>query len=136
MPFDPITAISQVANTVLDRVLPNKAANDAAKMELAKIQLDGELATYSDQIKVDLAEAASSSVWVSGWRPYVGWVCGTGLAYQFVVRPLFTFAAGLWGSHTVAPELEMGSMMELLAGMLGFGAMRTVEKIQGVQTGH
>lgn len=136
MAFDPITAISQVANTVLDRVLPDKAANDAGKLELAKIQINGELATYSDQIKVDLAEAASSSVWVAGWRPYVGWVCGTGLAYQFVVRPLFTFVAGLCGSHTVAPELEMGSMMELLAGMLGFGAMRTVEKVQGVQTGH
>lgn len=133
MPFDPISSLAQVANTVLDRVLPDKAANDAGKLELAKLQLNGELSTYAGQIQVDLAEAASKSVWVAGWRPYVGWVCGTGLAYQFVVRPLFTFIAAAFGSHAIAPALEMGSMMELLAGMLGFGAMRTVEKVQGVQ---
>lgn len=136
MPFDPISAVSQVVNTVLDRVLPDKAANDAGKLELAKMQLNGDLATYSGQIEVDLAEAKSSSIFVAGWRPYVGWVCGTGLAYQFIVRPLLMAVFGVFGSHAVAPPLEMGSMMELLAGMLGFGAMRTVEKVQGVQTGH
>lgn len=136
MPFDPISSIAQVANTVLERVLPDKAAQAAAQVELAKMQLSGDLAQVSGQIEVNRAEAVSASVLVAGWRPYVGWVCGTGLAYQFILRPLLTFAVGVFGSHMVAPPLEMGSMMELLTGMLGFGAMRTVEKVNGVSTGH
>lgn len=134
MPFDPISSIAQVANTVLSRVLPDKEAQAAAQVELAKMQLSGDLAATAAQIDVDKAEAMSKSIFVAGWRPFVGWICGAGLLYQFLLRPLLTFVAALFHAHVDAPPLEMGSLMELLVGMLGLGAMRTVEKIQGVST--
>jgi hypothetical protein len=71
-------------------------------------------------------EAASSSVFVSGWRPYIGWVCGTGLAYQFLIYPI----AIAWLPKIV--QLDMGTLLSLLAGMLGLSGMRTQEKLNGV----
>lgn len=139
MAFDPISSIAAVANTVLSRVLPDKPAQAAAQVELAKMQLSGELAQVSSQIEVDKTEAMSQSIFVAGWRPFVGWICGAGLGYQFLLRPLLSFVAALSGHHVDAPTLEMGQLMELLAGMLGLAGMRTVEKIQGCstsQTGH
>lgn len=136
MAFDPITAIANVANTVLGRVLPDKPAQEAAQAQLAQMQLQGELAEVAGQLQVDAAEAQSKSTFVAGWRPFVGWICGFGLAYQFLLRPLLSFGASCFGSHIIAPELDTSNLLQLLAGMLGMAGMRTVEKIQGVSTGH
>lgn len=141
MSLDPITAISDLASTVLNRVLPDKSAQAAAQTALAQMKESGELAQIAAQTTVDNTEAASSSIFVAGWRPFVGWVCGSGMAYQFIVRPLLTFGSHFIGHPVDAPGLDMGTLMELLAGMLGLAGMRTAEKIQGVAcntdgTGH
>lgn len=133
---DPISAIANVADTVLTRVLPDKPAQEAAKMELAKMQLSGELTSVTDQLQVNATEAASKSTFVAGWRPFIGWICGAGLGYEFIFRPLLTFVAASFGSHIVAPDLDMSSLNQLLFGMLGLASMRTVEKIKGVNAGH
>ena len=133
---DPISAIANVANTVLTRVLPDKPAQEAAKLELAKMQLSGELTSVTDQLQVNATEAASKSTFVAGWRPFIGWICGAGLGYEFIFRPLLTFVAASFGSHIVAPDLDMSSLNQLLFGMLGLASMRTVEKIKGVNAGH
>ncbi len=133
---DPISAIAGVANTVLSRVLPDKPAQLAAQAEIEKMQLSGELQATANQLQVNLAEAASKSIFVAGWRPFIGWICGAGLGYEFVFRPLLTFVAASFGSHIVAPDLDMSSLNQLLFGMLGLASMRTVEKIKGVVTGH
>lgn len=134
MAFDPITAIANVANTVLGRVLPDKAANDAAKVTIAEMQLSGELKQYSDQIQVDLAEAQNKSVFVAGWRPFIGWICGCSLAYQFLVQPLLTFGVHLFHGNWAAPSIDISSLNDLLMGMLGLAGMRTAEKFSGVAT--
>lgn len=133
---DPISAIANVADTVLTRVLPDKPAQEAAKLELAKMQLSGELTSVTDQLQVNATEAASKSTFVAGWRPFIGWICGAGLGYEFIFRPLLTFVAASFGSHIVAPDLDMSSLNQLLFGMLGLASMRTVEKIKGVNAGH
>lgn len=126
----------ELGGKIIDHLLPDKAANDAAKAALIQMQLSGELAQVQGQIQTNIAEAANAHVFVSGWRPYIGWVCGTGLAYEFLLRPLMSFAAGLLHSPVVAPALDMGNMMILLGGMLGFGAMRSFDKAQGTDNGH
>jgi ABC-type sulfate transport system permease component len=136
MAFDPITAILNLGNSVIDRVLPDKAANDAAKAQLVQMQLSGELAQITGQLEVNKVEAASSSMFVAGWRPFVGWVCGSGLAYQFIARPLLMFVVALFGHPVVAPELDMGTLLTLLLGMLGLAGARTFEKVNGVASGH
>lgn len=132
MAFDPITAVANLANTVLGRVLPDKTAQEAAKAQLLEMQLNGELSSITEQIQVDNTEAASHSTFVAGWRPFIGWTCGFGLAYQFVARPLLTFGTALFRHPVDAPSLDLGTLTQLLIGMLGIAGMRTFEKIQGV----
>jgi hypothetical protein len=75
-------------------------------------------------------------MFVAGWRPFIGWVCGAGLATQFLVGPLFTWVAALLGKPVVFPVLDLSTLVTLLIGMLGLGGMRTLEKVNGVTTGH
>jgi hypothetical protein len=130
---------------IINKVVPDKAAAAAAVATLNQLQLQGSLsdellqlqAVTSAQSDVDKVEAASASVWVSGWRPYVGWVCGTGLAISCIVAPLFTWLSTLAGHPVVFPALNDPLLQSTLAGMLGLGHItRTVEKIQGVVGKH
>jgi hypothetical protein len=132
MALDPVTALFEVGSKVLDRVLPDPAQQAAAKLELMKLQQNGELAQITGQMEINKAEAASSSIFVSGWRPSVGWVCSAGFAVQFVIGPLAEWGAALAGHPVKFPQMDTGTMMPLLLGMLGLGGMRTAEKIQGV----
>jgi len=132
MALDPVTALFEVGSKVLDRVLPDPAQQAAAKLELMKLQQNGELAQITGQMEINKAEAASSSLFVSGWRPSVGWVCSAGFAVQFVIGPLAEWGAALAGHPVKFPQMDTGTMMPLLLGMLGLGGMRTAEKMQGV----
>jgi hypothetical protein len=132
--------IFQGVNGLIDRI-KGKSPEDAAKLaELAaKYQSDilaADVTARQNQADVNKAEAASNSVFVAGWRPFIGWVCGSALAYEFVLRPLLTWAAELAHHAVMAPSLEMGDLLTLLLGMLGLGAMRTTEKINGINAGH
>ena len=124
--------IGNPIGTLIDRLVPDRAANDAAKAALAQMQQSGELQTVLAQIGVDQAEAQSRSLFVSGWRPFVGWVCGTGLAYAFLIMPLANGFAGLAHRPALFPPLDTATLLSCLSGMLGLGITRTVEKVTGV----
>lgn len=139
MSLDPISALLDIGGKVLDRVIPDPAQKAAAQLELLKLAQSGELAQLNadtelakGQLAVNQAEASNPSVFVSGWRPFIGWVCGSGLAYQFVAAPILTWVAALFGKAIAAPSLDMGTLLTLLLGMLGLGSMRTVERLNGV----
>lgn len=124
--MDPITATLNIGGKLIDRLFPDPSKADAARLELMKLQQSGELAQISGQLEINKVEAANTSVFVSGWRPYIGWVCGTGLVYQFLFYPVaVSFLPKI-------VQLDMGTLLSLLAGMLGLSGMRTAEKIQGV----
>ena len=129
MALDPVTALFEVGSKVLDRVLPDPAQQAAAKLELLKLQQNGELAQITGQMEINKVEAASSSIFVSGWRPSIGWVCGAGFAVQFVIGPLAEWGAALAGHPVKFPQMDTGTMMPLLLGMLGLGGLRTAEKL-------
>ena len=107
-----------------------------------KAQLAHELATMADrhaqdlalaQIEVNKAEAASGSVFKGGWRPFIGWVCGSAFAYHFVLQPVIVFVVLAVGVDLPPlPEFDMTSLMTVLMGMLGLGGLRTYEKKQGI----
>ena len=130
MALDPVTALFEVGSKVLDRVLPDPAQQAAAKLELLKLQQNGELAQITGQMEINKVEAASSSLFVSGWRPSVGWVCSAGFAVQFIIGPLAEWGAALAGHPVKFPQMDTGTMMPLLLGMLGLGGLRTAEKLQ------
>jgi hypothetical protein len=110
-------------------VLPDPAQQAAAKLELMKLQQNGELAQITGQMDINKIEAASASVFVSGWRPSIGWVCSAGFAVQFVIGPLAEWGAALVGHPVKFPQMDTGAMMPLLLGMLGLGGLRTAEKL-------
>jgi len=84
------------------------------------------------QIDVNKAEASHKSLFVAGWRPFVGWVCAGALAYHFILQPILVFAISVYGISITLPEFDMGSLMTILMGMLGLGGLRTLEKVQKV----
>lgn len=105
-----------------------KLAHDLATMAERHAQ---ELA--KGQIEINKAEAQHRSLFVAGWRPFVGWTCGVALAYHFVVAPLVLFATAYAGVEIPAlPEFDMGSLLTVLMGMLGLGGLRTFEKFKGL----
>ena len=85
------------------------------------------------QVDVNKAEATHRSIFVAGWRPFVGWTCGIALAYHFVVAPLILFGAGWAGAELPElPVFDMDALMTVLLGMLGLGGLRTYEKTKGL----
>ena len=132
MALDPVTALLEIGGKVIDRVWADPVQASAARLELIKIQQSGELAQIVGQMDINKAEAANPNLFVAGWRPFVGWVCATGFGVQFVIGPLGEWVSALAGHPVKFPQMDLGSMMPLLFGMLGLGAYRTAEKIQGV----
>ena len=71
-------------------------------------------------------------MFVSGWRPFIGWSCGVALAWSYVVTPILTFILAQTGYLVELPSMNLGEMMPVLMGMLGLGGLRTFEKFKKV----
>jgi hypothetical protein len=127
---------------IVNKVIPDKTAAAAAIAQLQALQLQGQLneelaqlqAVTVNQSDVDKVEASSSSMFVAGWRPAVGWVCAAALALIYIVGPFFVWTTTLFGHQTSFPTLDVAQLMTLLFGMLGMGTLRTVDKAKGVAT--
>jgi len=138
MAIDPVTAVLDIGGKLIDRLWPNPTEAAKAKLELYKAQQEGQFKEQEQvfelakaQIEVNKAEAGNASIFVSGWRPAVGWTCVFGLAYTFMAQPLLAWGSNIW-VIPVPPELDMGTLITLLGGMLGLGGLRTAEKMKGV----
>lgn len=138
MSLDPITAGIDLVKLAVDKIWPDKSEAEkaalAGQITLASKQMDMDSAAITGQLAINQQEAASAHWFVSGWRPFIGWICGFGLLWAFVLGPLLTFIAGLAGSGVVFPALDIGTLMTLLFGMLGLGAQKSFEKAKGVET--
>lgn len=139
MSFDPVTTAMEIGGKLIDRLIPDPAQKASAAIELLRLRQSGELAQLaaetdlaSGQIAVNQAEAGNGATFVSGWRPFVGWVCGSGLGIQFLVAPLLGWGAAMAGHPVAVPALDLSTLLTLLTGMLGLGGLRTVEKLSGV----
>ena len=133
MALDPISAVLDIGGKVIDRLWPDPIQRSAAQLELLKLQQSGELAQIAGQLEINKQEASSTSVFVAGWRPFAGWVCGSALAYSFLVYPLLVWACAIWFPSVVPPKLgNDGMLYELLFAMLGLGGLRSFEKFKGV----
>ena len=129
----------ELGKGLIGRFFPDPAQAAAAQLELLKMAQTGELAQMAAdaeiakaQIAVNQVEAANSSIWVSGWRPAVGWVCASAFAYKFVLAPAVAFGLTAFGHPVELPVLDFTEMSTVLLGMLGIGGLRTLEKIKGV----
>jgi hypothetical protein len=133
-----ITDLVKAGLAILDKLIPDPIARQAAKVKLLELEqagqfraLEAELAIATGQLDVNKLEAASPDRFVSGWRPAVGWVCVLGLGYQYLGQPLLAWVSGAAG-FAAPPTLALGDLMVLLTGMLGLGGLRSIEKVKGV----
>lgn len=136
---DAVNAVASIGGKLIDRLWPDPAQAAEAKLKLLEMQQTGELAKMTaetdlmkGQLAVDQTEAANTNVFVSGWRPFVGWVCGSAFAVHFIVLPLLNFAMMEMGRKEVVLTFDMQTLLTVLLGMLGLGGMRTLEKVKGV----
>lgn len=114
----------------LDKLIPDKDLK--AKLEH---EITMQLATLNlAQVSVNQQEAAHKSIFVAGWRPFIGWVCGAALAWQFIGAPLAQWGLTIASLELVyaIPKIDSGNLMELVMAMLGMAGLRTYEKRQGV----
>jgi hypothetical protein len=138
-PTGAVSAVADLANTVVKRIWEDPETRAKAELEIRQLEQTGELAMLASetgllqaQSKVNEIEAASESLFKSGWRPATGWICATGLGYQFLFCPVIGWAAQQAFGWQLPPSLQQDTLMTLLFGMLGLGAYRWREKVAGV----
>lgn len=135
-----IGSLLQFGTAILDRIFPDPAQRDAAKLELLKLQQQGEFkemdqqfALMNAQIDVNKVEASNPSLFVSGWRPATGWLCAIALGYVGIIDPMARFCATVFYHYTGSfPVVDTTLTTQILLGMMGLGSLRTFEKVQGV----
>lgn len=120
-----IGEVADLAKDVIGRIWPDKTAQEQAELSAALLVVQGQLA-------VNQAEAGSSSVFVAGWRPFVGWVCGAACAWNWIGLPIAKLGLALAGVPLSISPADLTEMLPVLMGMLGLGALRTAEKFRGV----
>lgn len=131
MAFDPLSAAFDFGRALIDKLIPDPKQKADALMKLEELKQSGDLAVISGQNDINKIEAGNANIFVSGWRPFIGWVCGSALAFQLVIGPLVVWCSTLAGHTVVLPIMQTELLTTLLVGMLGLGGMRTVEKLQG-----
>lgn len=127
-----INAILPLIGTVLDKVIPDNNAKQKAKQEIEKALIDNAAKINLTQAETNKIEAAHRSIFVSGWRPFLGWCSGIGFAWVFVVSPVAQWVLVLQGNPVVLPQLQTDVLMELTLAMLGLAGLRSWEKSKGL----
>jgi len=141
-----ISGLFSAAQSLIERFFPDPEKKAEAQRALLQMQQNGELALLASetdlaklQTQTNVEEAKHANIFVSGWRPAVGWCCAAAFAYSYVILPfaqfvVFTFGTtGMAEQLALAPKLELSEMLPVLLGMLGLGGLRTVEKVKNVE---
>jgi hypothetical protein len=136
--IDPISNVADAAAKIISLFKADPTVKQQTQGQLELTELQGQIQNELQQLAVNAAEASSKSVFVAGWRPFVGWVCGAALAYTYILQPFsqFSLAALHWQLNAAAlPQLSTGELIPLLLSLLGLGAMRSYDKSQGNTSG-
>ena len=140
--MNPLTALFEAGKMAIERIWPDpiRRAEEVRKLEelhqagdLAR--LDAQVKLLLGQIEVNKIEAASSSLLVSGWRPFAGWVGGVAFGYAAILEPILRFfSVVMFEYQGTFPEINTGLTTQVLMGMLGLGLMRSFDKKNGTDT--
>jgi hypothetical protein len=126
-----ISGIGSAAKDIRAAITGKSVIDPTAQAALDEKLAEIEAQSRAAQSAVNAAEAASPSTFVSGWRPFIGWVSGLGFAYVVLLRPL------LVGIFKISfPDIDSSMVITVLGGILGLGTMRTVEKLGNAQGNH
>jgi len=121
----------ELGKGIIDRLFPDPQKKAEAELELLKMTQAGDLQVILAQLQINAKEAESSSVFVAGWRPFVGWTCGIGLFYATIGVNLLSWLSTAKG-WPLPPVVDTDTLLYVLGAMLGIGGLRTLEKIKGI----
>ena len=128
-----LTALIGPATKLLGKFIEDKDVKNKLAHEIATMAEKHGQELAKGQLEINKTEAQHKSIFVSGWRPFIGWTCGVALAWHFVLAPFIMFICAYL--NVIIPELpqfDMGSLMTVLMGMLGLGGLRTFEKYKKI----
>jgi len=120
--------LAQGVASAIDTFVETDEERKAAQLLLTKVRQEPD----KWQAEINKIEAGHRSLFVAGWRPFIGWVCGLGLAWKFVIAPLCLYVASLMGKAGVLPDINAGELIPLVMALLGLGSMRSWEKKSGL----
>lgn len=130
---DAISAVSSLAQTVVQRIWPDANEVERSKAERIAAELNNEYKLMLGQLKINEIEARHANVFVSGWRPFIGWCCGIALLYAAIFEPIARFVAVVFfGFNHSFPVIDTDLTLQVLLGLLGLAGMRSFEKSKGV----
>ena len=128
-----IQALIGPVTGLLDKFIEDKDQKTALAHEIATLAQKQAHEAQLAQVEVNKQDAQHRSIFVAGWRPFVGWVCGIALAYHFVLAPIILFSVSITGVQIPElPSFNMETLTTVLLGMLGLGGLRSFEKYKGV----
>ena len=122
-----LSVVSPIVERVLD-FIPNPAEKAKAQLEIQNQLMAAAISESQGQLEINKMEAQSANVFVSGWRPAIGWICAFGFAFQFFLVPVVGWLSAIIGSDIPLPAIDTESLYSLTMGMLGMGALRSFEK--------
>jgi hypothetical protein len=148
MSFDPLSAAFDLGKSAIERIWPDpiRRAEELRKLEELRqrgdlAELDAHVKLMLGQLEINKAEATHKSILVAGWRPYIGWVGGGAMTYQFILYPVLLWVWAILEVKGVIPNgikpppvMDTGALFTIVTGMLGMGVMRSHDKRHGVQT--
>lgn len=120
-----VGAVAELAGTVINKIWPDKSEQEKQELTAAVMVIQG-------QLDINKVEAANPSLFVSGWRPFIGWICGLGCTWNWVGLPVLKAAMAVYGMPINVTPADLSEMMPLLLGLLGLGGLRTYEKVKRV----
>ena len=128
-----IPSLLPAVTDVIGRFLPE----DKEKRAAAEREIERQLATHLAkidlaQLEINKQEAAHRNIFVSGWRPFIGWSCGIAMCYAYIIQPITIFVLAQTGNLVSLPTLNLSEMMPVLLGMLGLGGLRSFEKYKKI----
>jgi len=121
----------EMGKGLIDKFIPDPQEKAKAELELFKSTQEGELKTILAQLEINAREAQSSSIFVAGWRPFVGWTSGLGFFYATVIHNVLAWVATIREWPT-PPAVDTETLIYVLFALLGIGGMRSLEKIKKV----
>jgi hypothetical protein len=108
-----------------------------ARAELERLAVQADQLAMQGQVAINLQEAKSNRLFVAGWRPFIGWVCGLALCWHFLLHPMVIWYMSIWRADLdLPPALDLSQLYPVIIGMLGLGVFRTYEKSKAVQANH
>lgn len=119
-----IGSVADLVNTAIQKIWPDKTEQEKQQLAAAVMVVQG-------QLEINKTEAANPSLFVSGWRPAIGWVCGAACAWNWVGLPVMKAVLLAVGYQLALAPADIGEMMPVLLGTLGLGGLRTIEKLNG-----